>query len=402
MDFNVFFKSLGLKTPDKCFEGTFLSALEVYRKDGVFFLNAEYLDYVNSFKNCISNYIDDVKSAAKRILDMENFAVYALFLYLAMQERKSFMEHIGEFEFPEGNEAELDLLPFLVIITAIPELYKSLKKRGVPDDIISQTLRQFEDCVELTEERTGRPGYLKRYFDHMQHYVDEKILNIGRLRFQMVPELESNITVLENKSGKLAVLFDGAEINSAGRLIGTPPDGDNQNCFTAKVSETEESFFGLCADCMGNCTSEPLEYPKSEWNLLLKKGDPILSVHIPNKGAFTFEACEESYARARDIFKDCYSEFSYKAFHCHSWMLDAKLREFLSESSNVLAFQKKYTLYAGETEGIDVFNFVFKMQYTQEIDYKEIPEDTSLQRALKKLYIDGEYIYEYEGIFAKE
>ncbi len=80
-------------------------------------------------------------------------------------------------------------------------------------------------------------------------------------------------------------------------------------------------------------------------------------------------------------------------------MLDAKLREFPHESSNVLAFQKKYTLYAGETEGIDVFNFVFKMQYTKELDYKSIPEDTSLQRALKKLYLDGKYIYEYEGVF---
>lgn len=52
-----------------------------------------------------------------------------------------------------------------------------------------------------------------------------------------------------------------------------------------------------------------------------------------------------------------------------------------------------------KTEGIDVFNFVFKMQYTKEIDYNSIPEDTSLQRALKNHYLDGKYIYEYEGIF---
>ena len=402
MDFNAFFKSLGLKTPDKCFEGTFLSALEEYRKDSVFFLNAEYIDYVNSYDSCISNCIDDVKRAAKKILERETLAVYALFLYRAMQKRESFMEHISEFEFPDGDEAELDLLPFIVIITAIPELYKSLKKRGVPDDIISQSLRQFEDCVYLTEERTGKPGYLKRYFDHMQLYVDEKILNIGRLRFQMVPELESNITVLENKAGELAVLFDGAKINSAGMLLGTPPEGDNEKSFRADVTETEDSFIGYRADEKGNCTAEPSEYPKSEWQLLLKKGDPILSVHIPNKGALTKEACEESYARAREVFEDCYPEFPYKAFHCHSWMLDAKLREFLHESSNVLAFQNKYTLYAGETEGIDVFNFVFKMQYTKEVDYNSIPEDTSLQRALKKLYLDGKYIYEYEGVFISE
>lgn len=83
-------------------------------------------------------------------------------------------------------------------------------------------------------------------------------------------------------------------------------------------------------------------------------------------------------------------------------MLDPALREFLPENSNIIAFQKKYTLYAGETEGIDVFNFVFKMQYTKEVDYNSMPEDTSLQRALKKLYLDGKYIYEYEGVFINE
>ena len=396
MDFNAFFKSLGLKTPDKCFEGTFSSALEEYHKDGVFFLNTEYIDYVNSFESCISNCIDDVKRATEKILEREAFAVYALFLYRAMQKRESFMEHISEFEFPNGDEAELDLLPFIVIITAIPELYKSLKKRGVPDDIIYQTLRQFEDCVYLTEERTGVPGYLKRYFDHMQLYVDEKILNIGRLRFQMVPELESNITVLENKAGELAVLFDGAKINSAGRLFGTPPELDNKEEFVAWVTETDDSFIGYRADKSGNCDFKQQEFPKSEWHRAVKKGDPVLSVHIPSVGVFTKEVCEESYRRAREIFKACYPEFKYKAFHCHSWMLDPQLENFLSETSNVLAFQRKFIPYAGETEGTEVFNFVFKM--TSKV-VEEIPEDTSLQRALKKHYCDGKYIYEYEGVF---
>ena len=60
-----------------------------------------------------------------------------------------------------------------------------------------------------------------------------------------------------------------------------------------------------------------------------------------------------------------------------------------------LRFRKKYTLYAGKTDGKAVFNFVFKMQSEE---YKDLPEDTTLQRALKKLYLDGKYIYELSGI----
>ena len=395
MDFSDFFTDLGLKAPDKCFEDTFASALEEYKNDGVFFLNNEYIDHINSFECCISNCIGDAKRAANKILERKHLAVYALFLYRAMQQRQSFMMHLREFEFPKDGDAECDMLPFLVIITAIPKLHECLKKRGVPSDIIAKTLRQFEDCVYLTEERTGRPGYLKRYFDHMQGYIDEKILNVGRLRFEMIPKLYGNIWVLENRKGELAILFDGVKINSAGMLFGTPPACDNQSSTPATVVETQDSFIGRCADSTGKCVDEPSEYPKSEWHLRLKKGDPVLGVHIPSKGALTKEACEESYARACEVFKNCYPEFAFKAFHCRSWMLDPTLRECLPESSNILAFQKKYTLYAGKTDGKAVFNFVFKMQ---PVDYNDLPEDTTLQRALKKLYLDGKYIYELSGI----
>ena len=399
MDFDSFFKNLGLKTPDKCFEGTFLSALEEYRKDGVFFLNTEYIDYVNSFGNCISNCIDEVKVAVEEAGKKADVSLYMLFLWRAMAEKEAFSEHISEFVFPEGDEVEIRLLPFVVLITEIPALYEKFKKRRVPDDVIAQTLRQFEDCVYLTEERTGKTGYLKRYFDHMLLYPDEKILNIGRLRFQMVPELESDVSVLESEDGEIAVLFDGAKINSAGRLFGTPPKSDNKEGFVAWVTETDDSFIGYRADRNGNCDFKPQKFPKEKWHRILGKGDPVLSVHIPSVGSFTKEVCEESYRRAREIFKACYPEFEYKAFHCHSWMLDPQLEAFLSEASNVLAFQRKFIPYAGESEGTEVFNFVFKM--TSKV-VEEIPEDTSLQRALKKLYLDSKYIYEYEGVFTNE
>lgn len=268
------------------------------------------------------------------------------------------------------------------------------KARKVPEDIIAATLRQFEDCAYLTRERTGCLGYLKRYFDHMQLYVDENVLNIGRLRFEMLPALESHVLVLRNHLGENVVLFDGIRINSAGRLYGTPPE--KESCFTANADESEAAFRGFPAEENGNCASCSREYPKNIWKCVLRKGDPVLSVHILNKGALAKEACEDSYRRAKAVFHECYPEFEYKAFHCHSWMLDPQLGEFLPEGSNILAFQRKFTLYAGESQGKDVFNFVFKLNFKE---YKDMPEDTSLQRALKKHYLDGKYIYEYEGIF---
>ena len=230
----------------------------------------------------------------------------------------------------------------------------------------------------------------------MQLYVDERILNIGRLRFEMVHSLESHILVLHNNHGENSILFDGAKINCAGRLLGTPPDEDNRSYFTAMTEETEAAYYGFCAEKSGNCTCCRQVFPKDVWHRVLEAGDSVLSVHIPNKGALTNDACRDSFQRAQSVFSVCYPEFHWKAFHCHSWMLDPQLREFLSESSNILAFQRNFTIYAGETKGQDVFNFVFKLKFNT---YQDMPEDTSLQRALKKHYLNGKYLYEYEGIF---
>lgn len=399
MDFAGYFAELGIKPPAGIFEGVLTEALDEYQKHGVFFLEDTYPDHVNAAAGCLSNTLEALKAAAKSLRGNEKLALYALFLHRAMDRRQLFTRHLQSFDFPAGEEAEKRLLPFLVLLPRIAELFTKLKARKVPEDIIAASLRQFEDCAFLTRERTGSLGYLKRYFDHMQLYVDEKILNIGRLRFEMVPALESNVLVLRNPLGEKAVLFDGVEINSAGRLWGTPPEKENESHLTATVKETETAFSGFRAEESGNCAGSFSEYPKDVWKCALKKGDPVLSVHIPNKGALTKEACEESYRRAQAVFAACYPEFSYKAFHCHSWMLDPQLRCFLPESSNILAFQRKFTPYAGESQGEDVFNFVFKLQFKE---YKDMPEDTSLQRALKRHYLDGKYIYEYEGIFFAE
>lgn len=356
MNFEMFFSNVGVKVPDNCFEKTFESAVSEYSADGVFFLNDKYIDYVNSFCDCFSNCITQVKEAAENLKKRESLAKYALFVYRAMTQRDLFIQHLEEFEFPYGEECELRLLPFLVLLPAIPDIFADLEKRNVPCDVIATTLRQFEDCIYLTKERTGTLGYLKRYFDHMQRYIDGTILNIGRLRFQMVPRLMSNFAVLENHLGEWVVVD---------KKIG--------------FSDTD--------------------YPKSEWKTIFENGDSVLSVHIPNKGTLTSEACEESYCRAKEIFAKSYPEFKFKAFYCHSWLLDPQLRELLSEHSNILAFQKKYTFYFGKTQGNDVFNFVFKTNYEKDMDFNCLSEDTSLQRALKNHYINGKQIYEYEAVF---
>jgi hypothetical protein len=111
-------------------------------------------------------------------------------------------------------------------------------------------------------------------------------------------------------------------------------------------------------------------------------GDPVLAVHIPDYcGPFDPAACDASFARARTFFPQHFPEERYTVVTCHSWLLDRQLKDYLPESSNILAFQRRFTINHRDIAPQDemFFEFVFGAKIS-EID--RLPRETTLQRAL--------------------
>ncbi len=362
-----------------------------FQENGVFFLSDDYLCTLQSKTNAFPRVFDELKKGAKAVANDEDAAKYALFVSRAMEDRELFAKNLHLFDFPDKDFPFLALLCFLPYIE---RLYDGLTEKGLPSDVIRDTVGQFEDCVFLYEERFGCLGFNKRYFDHMQRYVDQRILNIGRLRFELY-KLNDVCLLESNKTGEQILFIRGGEMNSAGLFSDTPPINAEDTSFFAFFKETEKSYIGTPVGPDGRCLRDPIELDKSEYFVRVPFGADCLSVHIPAKGALTREACEESYARAIWIFKKHYPDKDFKAFRCHSWMMAPELKNILNPGSNLLDFQAPYLKYPCRTKGEDVLNFVFKMKFKS---FSDLPEDTSLQRALKKIYLSGNYLYEYSGI----
>jgi GNAT domain-containint protein/N-acyltransferase family protein len=103
-------------------------------------------------------------------------------------------------------------------------------------------------------------------------------------------------------------------------------------------------------------------------------GDGVLSVHIPESGPLDAEACDASFARAREIYPD------HRTARCHSWLLDPALAEVLPAHSNIVRFQRRFVLETeGEHANGDVLRFVF---HTYDPDIDKIEPRTTLERAL--------------------
>lgn len=373
------------------FSEVLLAAEEEYRCQGSFFLEEDYLRELHNRLNLFPRTIDAICRDAASIRADREASLYALFVTRAMEHREQFLKNLPLFVFPEE---EHPFFALLCLIPAIPKIHALLQERGLPQDVIQNTLGQFEACIFIYSLRFDRLGLNKRYFDWLQHYVDFEILNIERLRFEVLT-LRDPIYLLRHRAiGQEVLLMGGPEMNRQGLYADTPPV--EKAAFTASFAETEDAYMGTVVSGAGRCLPEIRSFSKSEYQLILQPGDTCLSVHIPDQGDFSRERCEASYTRAVEIFRTHFPELTVKAMHCHSWMMAPELKDILKPGSRILSFSDPYLRYPIPTQGEDVLNFVFLLKFKT---YQDLPEDTSLRRALKQLYVNGKYLYEYGGIF---
>ena len=371
-------------------QDVYKSVLDEFARDGVFFLKGEYLRDVQERCNAFPRTFERVLSEATALNAIPEQALYALFLCRAMEDRALFKQYLPVFDFTGCSP----FLPFLCLVPAMVRTHEDLTRRGVPADVVAATVGQYEDCLFVYKERFDDLGLNKRYFDHLQGYVDLKYMNVGRLRYAFTA-LKSVFLLKNKKDGRRVVFLENSPMNDLGMHRDTPPL--REDGFDAFFREEGECFVGTPVGENGRCKNEVVRLSKTEWEILLRPGDIILDAHIPGHAPLSVELCAASYARARELFERHFPEIDAKGFHCRSWTMSPELCEVVKPGSNLLTFQSAYWRYPVPTKGEDVLNFVFQLRFTC---YADLPEDTSLQRALKARYLAGDRLYESGGVIA--
>ncbi|SCG67815.1 acyltransferase domain-containing protein [Micromonospora humi] len=123
-----------------------------------------------------------------------------------------------------------------------------------------------------------------------------------------------------------------------------------------------------------------------------QRGDTI-GLHIPESGPMTPAAVDASLDAARAFFPRHFPDERHTEFSCGSWLLDPQLREYLPAGSNIIRFQRRFTLEPyQEPDGIDadveVLRFVFRTLSTPP---DRLPRDTALRRAVLDHWAAGRH-----------
>lgn len=120
----------------------------------------------------------------------------------------------------------------------------------------------------------------------------------------------------------------------------------------------------------------------------IKEGDPVIGIHIPSRLSgipFDDENRLKSYQEAKAYFLPSFGNKPF-AFRCVTWLLAPYNKEILPENSNTRRFTEEFLL--GESySGRWAFPLIFKTENIP--DDKDLPENTGIQRAYKKLFLSG-------------
>jgi len=250
---------------------------------------------------------------------------------------------LGEWPIPAALPAHLKGMPHvLALLGFIPALQSFYVKRGIPHEFLLDTLQDFNVSMNAYAVSDGYCGIGGSYMRWQLNHLTGRLFGLGRLQFIHKPYSGPSRVAYYN--GKYEMLSPDAPL--------------------------------------------PIESCPS-----LTPGDSLLDVHIPRQGPLEYEACVESYRQALGFFKKYFPELDIKGFMCGSWLLSPKLKEILPPEANIYRFNDDYFIYKIGVGNSALYTYVFRVK-----EGEELPEKTSLQRALKKHLADGGYVGSGTGV----
>jgi hypothetical protein len=287
----------------------------------------------------------------------------------------------------------------LAYLSALPYTWRRYQELGVSAQIFDDTMLDFSFYIEDYFDLHGIWGYSN--FAWIWRHLACELFRLGRLQYMLTPFSGGVTAFRQRETGLIRLLADPEQplradgyAYGAGKSQGDEaPLGDD--AWSPEFFVDSNGWRGHRVDPLGFVEKAAMRLSTAEWNLILQRGDPILDLHIPRKDPLNAETCGASYAQALAFFPRLFPDRLPKALFCHTWMFTPQLRQFLPPESNLVKFQREFTLYPHAGSLGFLWSFVFGDKYP---DRATAPRDTSLRRAVLDWLDAGGEIFDLPGL----
>jgi len=365
--------------------------------DSTELFSEEYIRAVNDRYGLLKTNLDIVLEAAKEIAANEPLRRYTNLMGRALAKGNA---PAFQLPWPETPTLGTDFAGFIAMLPAMDIPSKNMDAHNLPKVYRDDVFSQFEKCIDIHTMRFGRPALNQLYFGWLGRYLVPDIFSFGGFNMQQINSLAPYVVMLRNKNtGELEVVMYNSVMHRDGMVLGSAGFEDEAGSYTAKFEEFDDRYEGYPCARSGFCTGVKQTYPKSDWEIAIRPGDSVISVHIPRGAKLSGNALPDAIEESLKFYDEYFPEFKPKAVYCASWLMDTRIDEICGGAPNIVNFQRDFHAFPIRSAGKEIFSFVFIHPFEK---LEDLPEDTRLMRALKKRYLEGGFIHAFGAIYPIE
>ena len=294
--------------------------------------------------------------------------------------------------YPEGDGLECGML-FAAIYYVRCELLESvLAERGIPAYAVKKVPWHFRDLLTRSRHCYGEHGFRGMYRSGMIRYTYPRSYTLGRLSFEMTTFF-GPYEVYRNKKDSTLIPMALPDIRYLPDGRQAPRDYTGEYYCTKLSADSRITGNTFHEDGTLDFTTVSLD--ENEYEKVLGKGVPVISVHVPGNEKLTAESVDESFAVAGKFFAQFYPDCGFRAYICSSWLLDTGLKKLLGNDSNILKFQSRFRIVLSSVNGFALYWNIFGIE--RPIPRTELIPRNAFQRGILKMLDEGGRLYSGNG-----
>ncbi len=391
MELKVLAASLGITDYPEGLEAVYA---KLGADDGMLY-SREYLHNIHEKYGVLAGIYEETMAAASAMPERPELCLWGRLAVACLRSLDPALKALP-MPSPDGTAAG-DLLALLVILQQVPSAYQLYRAKGFSHEVAIESLGVIPVSQIAFKVRFDRFALDAEGFIWMQYFTEAKIFRYHSLNFQTF-KLGNNIIVLRNrKNGELCVVMCSGRFHRTGRALGCAGFNDEEGAFDADFKETEEGFYGhVAAEALASPTLS--FFSKKEWKCVLRPGDNVINLHIPRGCDLSTDAVEESLREGMKIARNVYPDLDLCGAVCYSWLLDPLLEELLGKEAKIPRFMRLFSTFPLRSNGTSVIARVFPGCTGGRIPVEKYPENSTLQRNLKRHMLNGGYLYDAGGV----